>query len=404
MVSVAQAPAPARPLTRPLRVAIVADLREERWHSMDLVADMLMAHAGGRDDGHECLVEPVLMRPAFAAPLPAVLRASDGGLPTAGRIFQRFWSYPRWLAAQPPADVYHVVDHSYAHLVAAIPGGRAVVTCHDVDAFRTLVVPGDRESALPRRLAKRILTGLQRAAAVVCVSDATRAELSAYRLVPEERLSVVANGVHPSCSPVPDAAADAAAAALTGAPGRADLLHVGSTIPRKRIDLLLAVLAATARDRPDVRLWRVGGPFTAAQASRARELGVEGRITVLPHVDRAVLAALYRRASLVLLTSEREGFGLPVIEAMACGTPVVCSDLAVMREVGGAAADYCALDSVDDWSRRIVGLLAERDHGGPRWAARRASALARAGMFTWAAHGAAMRRIYARVAANMEPA
>ena len=64
-------------------------------------------------------------------------------------------------------------------------------------------------------------------------------------------------------------------------------------------------------------------------------LGLGHNIRVLPFVDRPVLAALYRRASLVLLPSEREGFGLPLVEAMACGISVVASDLPVLREVGG---------------------------------------------------------------------
>ena len=61
-------------------------------------------------------------------------------------------------------------------------------------------------------------------------------------------------------------------------------------------------------------------------------------IVVLPFVDRATLAAVYRRAALALLPSEREGFGLPLVEALACGTPVVASDIPVLREVGGDAA------------------------------------------------------------------
>ena len=71
---------------------------------------------------------------------------------------------------------------------------------------------------------------------------------------------------------------------------------------------------------------RVGGPFTAAQQAQVRELGLGDAIVVLPLLDRSTLAAVYRRCALVLMPSEREGFGLPVLEALACGTPVVASD------------------------------------------------------------------------------
>ena len=74
-------------------------------------------------------------------------------------------------------------------------------------------------------------------------------------------------------------------------------------------------------------------------------------MTVLPFVDRRVLAAVYRRVALLLQTSDREGFGLPVAEAMTCGTPVVASDLPALREVGGPAATYCPVGDVDAMDR-----------------------------------------------------
>ena len=67
---------------------------------------------------------------------------------------------------------------------------------------------------------------------------------------------------------------------------------------------------------------------------------------MLPFLDRATLAAVYRRSALVLLPSEREGFGLPVLEALACGTPVVASDIDALREVGGDAVRYCPAEDV----------------------------------------------------------
>jgi glycosyltransferase involved in cell wall biosynthesis len=148
-----------------------------------------------------------------------------------------------------------------------------------------------------------------------------------------------------------------------------------------------------------VRLWRVGGPYTPGQARQARDLGIEDRIVVLPFVSRAVLAALYRRAALVLLPSQREGFGLPVIESMACGTPILCSDLPVLREVGADAAAYCAVGEPSAWATRVCALLAEREDQPEKWRARQASGLARAAAFTWQRYAAGMQDVYHRVAA-----
>ena len=379
-----------------LRTGVIADLLEEGWPSMDLMAEMLMAELGraGRTG-----VEPVLLRPSFAPRFSSLVPRRNGRAPlTIDRIAHRYWDYPRWLRREPPVDVYHIVDHSYAHLVNDLPAERVVVTCHDTDAFRTLFHPGQRESSLPRMFVTRVLRGLRRAALVACDSEATRAELERYGLVSPDRMSVVPIGVHPSCTAAPDAAADAAAAALVGTAAGPDLLHVGSTIPRKRIDTLLDILARVVAERPEVRLLRVGGPFTAAQEARIDALGLRPHIRVMPFVERPVLAALYRHTALVLLPSEREGFGLPVVESLACGTPIVVSDLPVLREVGGAAAEYCAVGDAAQWGAHVLALLRERERHQAAWAARRDAGIARAALFSWERCADAMQTIYARVA------
>jgi len=377
----------------PLRVGVVADLLEEGWPSMDLVADMLVAHLGEEDRA----VETVLLRPAFTARI-GRLAGVNGRPLTIDRIINRFYDYPRWLSAHAVrADVFHLVDHSYAHLVSALPRGRVVVTCHDTDAFRRLLGDGASESRLPRRLVRRVLDGLRAADIVACVSETTRRELVTLGLVPADQTEVVVNGVHPTCSPRPDTAADQSAAALLGPLGGLELLHVGSTIARKRIDVLLKVFHAIAATRADARLIRVGGIFTPEQLRMAVDLGIADRITVLPFLDRAVLAAVYRRATIALMTSEREGFGLPLVEAMACGTPVVASDIAALHEVGGDAASYASVGDLNGWRLAVTQLLDEKDARPVDWARRRDAALARASLFSWSAYARRMEALYARL-------
>ena len=378
-----------------LRVAILADLLEEGWPSMDLIADVLM---GELERPEPPLVAAELLRPRFAPRFAGFMR-NGRRPPTIDRIAHRYWDYPRWLGQHAgTADVYHIVDHSYAHLAGALPPRRVVVTCHDVDAFRPLTDPGFRESSLPRFFVRRLLRGMQAAARVVCVSETTRNELEQRALVPADRLVVVANGVHPRCSPDGDPAADSELAALIGPAAGPELLHVGSTIPRKRIDTVVDVLARVAASRPDVTLLRVGGPFSTEQQRRVDALGLGGRVRVLPFVDRRVLAAVYRRSALVLQPSEREGFGLPVVEALACGTPVLASDLPVFHEVGGGAIDYAPVGAPDVWATRVRSLLHERESDPAAWQRRRAAGLERAGLFSWRGHARRMREIYDQVA------
>jgi glycosyltransferase involved in cell wall biosynthesis len=311
------------------------------------------------------------------------------------------WDYPSLMRRRRKEfDLFHLVDHSYSQLVHRLPRERTVVTCHDLDTFRCVLEPErDRRSPLFRAMARYIMHGLTRAAQVVCVSEAVRTELLAWELVDPERVSVVANGVHPACSDAPDPAADAIAERLLGpATGEGtDLLHVGSTIARKRIDLLLRIVAAVRERHSEVRLIRVGGAFTPEQQRLARDLDVADAVVTLPFLERPVLAAVYRRAALVLQPSEREGFGLPVAEAMACGTPVVASDLPVLREVGGDAAEYCEVGDVAGWADAVDRLLRERCESPAAWRARRGSGLRRAGAFTWSEHARRMVKIYERV-------
>jgi glycosyltransferase involved in cell wall biosynthesis len=380
-----------------VNVAVCADFREEGWPSMDRVAAMLLAHLE-RD-------QPAIRAAAIAPPFRR--RASRAGARcgrgfTIDRALNRWWDYPRHVAhVADRFDVVHVIDHSYAHLALAAAPGRAVVTCHDLDAFRSVLTPdAEPRSAAFRAATRRLMAGLRRAARVTCDTAVVRDELERLHLVEPSRLVVAPVGVSDVFSAEPDADADRDAARLVAPePGAIDVLHVGSTIPRKRIDVLIAACAAAARELPGLRLVRVGGAFTPAQHAALERSGLRDRAIVLPPLGERTLAAMYRRASLVLLPSEREGFGLPIVEALACGTPVVASDIPVLREVGGDAVEYCPVGAVEDWAARIVAGVRDRDTAPEARAARRAARLARARRYSWATFTGTMARIYAEVGA-----
>jgi len=383
---------------QPLRVGICADFREEQWPSMDRVASTLY---GQLQEPYPGSVRAVMLCPSFShrltrVPLAGRLRQAV----SADRFLNRFWDYPRSLGGAAALDVFHVVDHSYAHLVHSLPADRTVVTCHDLDAFRSIVTPAQEpRSAAFQSATRRILAGLQRAACVACDTAAVRDELAGRRLVREDRLVVVPLGAGDAFASAADAAADREAERLTASPPAAvELLHVGSTAARKRIDVLLRVCAALHRMIPGVRLVRVGGPLSPDQQRLAGELGVADRIVSLGRVDERTLAALYRRAALVLQPSEREGFGLPLIEAMAGGTPVVASDIAALREVGGRAVEYCRVGDVEHWCATVTRLLHERGDAPARWQARCAAARLQASHFTWQRFAASMTGIYESLA------
>ena len=375
---------------RPLRVAVLCDFREENWPSMDLVGDMLV---GSLVNEHQSDVQVEQVLPQMPQPFG---KNRAGSLKNAHRVIGRFFRYPREIRRlRDRFDLFHIIDHSYAHLALELPPGRVLITCHDLDAFAA-VQSSTPKSLLGRAIAKRLLRGMQSAAWIVCPSHATRHELLEHQFAQADRTSVIHNGVHPDFNPDPNPTIDAAISRLLNSGESPEVLHVGSTVRRKRIEDVLGIFAKLRARIPKLRLLRVGGVFTNEQQRLARDLGVAASINVLPHIDAAHLAAVYRRARLIIQPSESEGFGLPVIEAMACGTPVIASDIPALREVGGNATEYCAVGNVAAFSERAFELLHESPSSREN---RRRSCFQQASRFSWTKHAAQVAQLYREVLA-----
>jgi glycosyltransferase involved in cell wall biosynthesis len=370
-----------------LRLAVICDFPEEGWHSMDLCGEMLLRELRS---AHADAVQAERVCPPF--------RRCFGQLPLLGRgrrafnvdrLLNRFWTFPRHLRTRlGDFDCYHVCDHSYAHLVHVLPAEQTGVYCHDLDAFRCLIEPQQKPRPFWfKAMARRTLQGLQKAAWVFVNTREVASQLEAHQLVDPAKIVLAPLGTAPEFSPQP-APADRTALPreLSDAPY---LLHVGSCIARKRIDVLLNVFADVRRRHPSFHLIKVGGPWQPEQAEQLRQLGLSKAVTQLVGLDRCVVAALYRGAALTLLPSEAEGFGLPVLEALACGSVVVASDLPAVREVGGEAVVYCPMGDVSRWVETVDGILSGNQPPPPR-----AVRLARAERFSWRSHATTILSCY----------
>jgi glycosyltransferase involved in cell wall biosynthesis len=359
-------------------LALLCDYAEEGWPSMDLVAEMLLR--GLAADPAPGL-QPVRVCPPFRRRASRLLGLRHAAF-NLDRVLNRFWYYPRHVKRlRAEFDLFHVCDHSYAQLLHGLPAERSGVYCHDLDAFRCLLEP--RLEPRPRwfrALARRCLTGLQKAAVVFHSTLAVRRQIEAHSLVDPARLVHAPYGIADEFRP------DAGAAAPVDGPF---LLHVGSCIPRKRIDVLLDVFAALRPRFPGLSLVKVGADWSPDQRSQIGRLGLGGEIVPFEGLTRDEIASLYRSASVVLLPSEAEGFGLPVVEALACGAVVVASDLPALREVGGPAAVYCAVGDVAAWAEVVGRLLTD-----PAAAPPRPTRLAWARRFSWAAHARTVAEAY----------
>lgn len=379
-----------KPEPTPLKLAILYDYREESWPSMDLCAEMLSLQLRRE---HSLSLTTLDICPPFVRRF--------GSLPWLGkqytafngdRLCNRYWDYPRYLRHQRDQfQLFHISDHSYAHLVHSLPPERTGVFCHDLDTFRCLLEP-DQEPrpAWFRALSQRILTGMQQAAIVFYSTSTIRNQIEEYSLIETSRLIHAPYGISTEFSPEPTSISETLPAELLGFENSTDfILHVGTCIPRKRIDVLLDVFAALTKLKPQLKLVKVGGVWTESQQAQINQLGIAAQITHLQNLERHQIAELYRRAAVVLLTSEAEGFGLPLIEALACGAIVVASDIPVLREVGGAAAVYCPVGDLPTWVNTVAQLLAE-----PDLAPAAAITIAQAEKYSWSAHAATIAQAY----------
>jgi glycosyltransferase involved in cell wall biosynthesis len=350
------------------RLAILADFPEERWPSMDLAAQMLYGQlSAAPDNAFQCQT----VCPPFAR-YTVCWRNAD-------RLLNRHWNYPRYAKKiAGDFDLFHVCDHSYAQLVHALPAQRTGVFCHDLDTFACLLDPAsDPRPWWFRKMARSTLAGLQKAAVVFYTTQAVRRQIEQHGLVDGHRLVQAPLGAAPEFTPGPTTQ------------NGTYLLHVGSCVARKRIDILLEVFAALYRRRPQLRLLQAGGQWTAAQERQIERLQIDSVVTQKNGLSRAELADYYRGAAAVLVTSQAEGFGLPVLEALACAAPVAASDLEALREVGGDATLYCPVEGVDHWVVQVGNLLDAANDP-----AARQKRLDQAARFSWAQHAATIAQAY----------
>ena len=380
------------------KVALICDFLEEGWPSMDLFGDMLFRNFQA---DYSDVIDVQQLRPALRhrfSKLPGAGRA--GFFWNLDRLLNRFHDYPVWLKKRASSfELFHLVDHSYSQLLFDLPPMRTVVTCHDLNTFDCLLEPElDPRPRWFQAMARRTLSGFLKAAQVICVSSFTRANILRHGLFPPERLTVIHPGADPVFFSDPDPSTEASSVIRSA--GSNYLLHVGSTIRRKRIDLLLRIFAKVSSEFPDILLVRVGGPLTAEQALLASQLGLDNKIVHAPRLAKAQIAGLYRNAALVLQTSDAEGFGLPVVEAMACGCPVVSSDIAPLREAGGGAAEYCPVGDIEAWGETVSALLRERQKSREAWDLRKANVRRHASDYTWTKNASRTIGVYDRVRSN----
>jgi glycosyltransferase involved in cell wall biosynthesis len=294
------------------------------------------------------------------------------------------WTLPLELLARKPAPA---LLHSVDHVAPAWGAWRSVVTLHDL-AF--LLYP-ETHTAASRSYYAATGESVRRAERVIAVSQRTASDAIRLLGVDPVRVRVVHEAAAPVFSPRPREELASVAARRGFDPNRPYVLFVGTLEPRKNVPLLLEAFALLRRHM-DAQLLLVGArgwldePIFAAHARS----GVGEAVRFLGSLGEDELAVLYSHAGVFALPSLYEGFGLAVLEAMACGAPVVSSNAGPLPEVAGDAAILLAPQDPATWAEEIGKVLA--DPG--RAAALRQRGLARAKAFSWDAAAHATREVY----------
>jgi glycosyltransferase involved in cell wall biosynthesis len=314
------------------RVVIV---RRERGvsSSMDIYADNLVA-------------ELKYIRPSWdiveIAPKPWTKDANQWHSGTGiNKNIERLWRHPRAVSCLE-GDIFHVTDHSNAHVAYWLKKKKCnvVVTCHDLVQFVYPEILKDQARFPAFSLAswKYSVRGMQYADRVIAVSTNTAKDVTSMLPIAAEKVAVVPNGVEDKFYQLP---ADEVQKIKRNYESTRDafcLLNVGTNHQRKNIDNILKSLVVLRDRGVPVKLWKVGSEFSSEQQKLIRSHSLEPMITFISAPDKITLLQLYNAADALLAPSLYEGFGLTILEAMACGTPVISANVSSLPEVAGDAA------------------------------------------------------------------
>ncbi|CAG0935201.1 mannosyl-N-acetyl-alpha-D-glucosaminyl-diphospho-ditrans,octacis-undecaprenol 3-alpha-mannosyltransferase / alpha-1,3-rhamnosyltransferase [Thermoflexales bacterium] len=265
-------------------------------------------------------------------------------------------------------DLFHATEH----LLPRLKKTRSVFTLHD------LIFQFDPDSHKPLNIAflKTLIPRfLRAAAAIIAVSECSKRDAVNLYGIPADKIHVIYEGVDPRFKPITDPIRLAHVRAKYRLPQRF-ILHVGTIEPRKNLPLLFEVAAQT---QEHIVVAGKLGWLTEPILAKVKELGVEDRVTFTGFILDDDLPALISAATVLAMPSKYEGFGLPILEALACGTPVVASNAASLPEVGGNAVLYAWHDDVCSWINLLTLALNDTELRG--WLRERG--LRQAAKFRW---------------------
>ena len=279
--------------------------------------------------------------------------------------------FPIWvsiqLKRQPAETLFVFSDQALGPWVPLVKNRPHVVHVHDLLALRSALglVPENPTSWTGRIYQRYIRHGFQHAKHFISISRKTRDDLHEFGLVTPITSEVVYNGLNYSFAPMD---ANIAFDLLTsfGLPAQrcGMLLHVSNSQWYKNFPGVIRLYAEYAKSAVNpLPLWCISPAPSAKVQKLLAEVPIQGKVLFFQNIDNQGLIAAYSSAKVFLMPSLAEGFGWPIIEAQACGCPVITTDAAPMNEIGGIAATYVPLlrntDNVGIWAKDCANRLSE---------------------------------------------
>ena len=267
-----------------------------------------------------------------------------------------------------------------------------VVTVHDLFSFR---FPDIHSGILPRTVNRILISNaIRRAAAVITPSRATADDIAARFPSAAKRLQPIPEGADARFSAGRNPGAEAAWQHYFGV-RPPFLLYLGQWKAYKNLPLLIEAFAQVLAQRPDAQLVLAGHDPRHPEIPAAAARLLPGAVLLPGRLPDDAIPDLYRSAAAVVMPSLAEGFGLPVLEAMACGVSVVCSDIPVLRELADGVAIFCDPSSPASFAAGMIAALDRAPEGDPI-----GRGLTRAGTYQWRRAAEATVAIYERALAE----
>ncbi len=272
-------------------------------------------------------------------------------LPLLEHYFTKELIYPK-AAARNQADVNHITDHSYCGLLKTIDQEKTAVTCHDLVP---LLYPKTVSRAGRLRYWFNIRL-LPKAKKIITSSNFTKKMIiKFFGESIENKIRLIPYGIDDAFKPLSQKST------LRKKYNIADkaILHIGKSYRHKNIDIILEFLK-THREYQFVKV----GPFLKRHTWCIKRYGLQKQILHFPHVglqDGGEITELYNCADVLVMPSLYEGFGMPLVEAFACGCPVICSDIPPFREIGQDAAVFFDQKSLNSLEAALENVFNDKD-------------------------------------------